>query len=436
MIPIPKHIIKNKIEVNGIQDIKKASIRQIVKLVKDIEEETGIQFIKMEMGVPGLAPPQIGVEAEIEALRKGVASIYPSIEGIPALKLEISRFAKQFLNIDISPDGCVPTVGSMQGGFASFITTCQRDEKKNKLLFIDPGFPVQKQQMKILGLEYESFDVYNYRGQKLRDRLEEYCKNGSVSSILYSNPNNPSWICLTEEELQIIAEVAQKYDIIVIEDLAYFGMDFRKDFSIPGKEPYQPSIAHYYDNYILLLSASKIFSYAGQRISALMVSDALYTRKFPDLAQKFSITEFGRALIYGALYTLSAGTSHSSQYALLALLEAANAGTYNFVEDVKIYGNRAQKMKKLFVDAGFSIVYETDVDQPIADGFYFTISHKGYSGSELLHELLHYGISAITLDITGSERTEGLRACTSQIHESQIPDLEERLTLFKNNHTK
>jgi hypothetical protein len=54
----------------------------------------------------------------------------------------------------------------------------------------------------------------------------------------------------------------------------------------------------------------------------------------------------------------------------------------------------------------------------------------------LLHELLHYGISAITLDITGSERTEGLRACTSQIHESQIPDLEERLTLFKNNHTK
>src|SRR5690554_2456438 len=215
MIPIPKHIIQKKIEVNGIQDIKNASIRQIAKLVKDIEEETGIQFIKMEMGVPGLAPPQIGVKAEIEALRKGVASIYPSIEGIPALKLEISRFAKQFLKIDISPDGCVPTVGSMQGGFASFITTCQCDEKKNKLLFIDPGFPVQKQQMKILGLDYESFDVYNYRGQKLRDKLEQYCQNGSISSILYSNPNNPSWICLTEEELQIIAEVAQDRKSVV-----------------------------------------------------------------------------------------------------------------------------------------------------------------------------------------------------------------------------
>ncbi|MFO7868909.1 MAG: pyridoxal phosphate-dependent aminotransferase [Bacteroidales bacterium] len=435
MIPIDKSIIDNHLQKNGIENIGNSSIRQIVKVVKDIEAETGISFIKMEMGVPGLAPPQIGVQAEIAALQNGVASIYPMIDGIPALKNEIAKFAKLFLNIDISPEGCVPTVGSMQGGFASFITSCQRDKQKNKLLFIDPGFPVQKQQMNILGLEYSSFDVYKYRGHKLRDKLEEFCKDGTISSILYSNPNNPSWICLTDEELQIIAEVAAKYDIIVIEDLAYFGMDFRADYSTPGKAPYQPSIAHYYDNYILLVSASKIFSYAGQRISALLVSNGLYNRNFPDLAERFSFPQFGKSLIYGALYALSAGTSHSAQHALLALLQAANKGTYNFIQDVRTYGLRAQKMKKLFTDSGFSIVYDTDVDKPIADGFYFTISHTGYSGSELLYELLHYGISAITLDITGSERTEGLRACTSQIHESQIPDLEKRLQIFAQNNT-
>ena len=434
MTPISKDIVEKHLATNGIVDVGKASIRQIVKVVRDIEQETGITYIKMEMGVPGLPPAQVGVDAEISALQNGVASIYPMIEGLPELKFEIARFAKLFMNIDIKPESCIPTVGSMQGGFASFLTACRRDANRSKLLFIDPGFPVQKQQIKILGLEYESFDVYNFRGAALRDKLESYCAHKQIGTLLYSNPNNPSWICFTEEELQIIADVARKYDIVVIEDLAYFGMDFRVDYSVPGQAPYQPTIANYYDNYILLLSGSKIFSYAGQRISALMISSQLFTRNFPDLSQYFSLTEFGRALIYGALYALSSGTSHSSQYALRALLQSANNGTYNFINDVKTYGNRAKIMKQLFVDAGFSIVYDTDIDKAIADGFYFTISYKNLSGSQLARELLYYGISAITLDITGSERLEGLRACTSQIHESQLSVLEERLSIFSKQH--
>ena len=55
-------------------------------------------------------------------------------------------------------------------------------------------------------------------------------------------------------------------------------------------------------------------------------------------------------------------------------------------------------------------------------------------GGELLTELIHYGISAITLAITGSERTEGLRACTSLIKREQLPVLEERLKSFRKDH--
>ena len=106
------------------------------------------------------------------------------------------------------------------------------------------------QQLRILGIETVAFDVYNYRGEKLREKLESYLQRGKISTILYSNPNNPSWICFTERELRIIAEMADKYNVIVIEDLAYFGMDFRKDYSRPGVPPYQPSVAHYTDNYV------------------------------------------------------------------------------------------------------------------------------------------------------------------------------------------
>jgi hypothetical protein len=87
-------------------------------------------------------------------------------------------------------------------------------------------------------------------------------------------------------------------------------------------------------------------------------------------------------------------------------------------------------MKQMFIANGFKIVYDTDIDQPVADGFYFTVSFPGMSSGELLEKLLYYGISAITLNITGSERTEGLRACVSQVPRSMFPVLEERLQRF------
>jgi aspartate/methionine/tyrosine aminotransferase len=432
--PIDAGVVKKKIEASGLEKVGLGAIRELVRLVNEIEKETGEKYVRMEMGVPGLPPAQIGIDGEIEALRKGVASKYPMIEGVDILKTEISRFVKNFMNIEVDSKNCIPTVGSMQGGMASFMVSCRRDAKKDTTLFIDPGFPVQKQQHKVIGLKFESFDVYNYRGEKLRAKLESYLSKGNISTILYSNPNNPSWICFTDAELQIIGELATKYDVIVMEDLAYFAMDFRKDMSKPGVPPYQPSVANYTPNYILLISSSKSFSYAGQRVGMLVISNQLFDRKFPDLKRFFKTDGFGYSMIYGAVYSLSSGTSHSAQYGLAAMLKAANDGDYNFVEGVKEYGERAKIMKKMFIDNGFKIVYDMDEDQPLADGFYFTFSYPGMEGVDLLEKLLYYGISAIALATTGSERTEGLRACVSQIQRNQLPVLEERLRIFNQHH--
>jgi aspartate/methionine/tyrosine aminotransferase len=301
-------------------------------------------------------------------------------------------------------------------------------------LFIDPGFPVHKQQHSVLRLKHESFDVYDFRGDKLRDKLESYFSKGNIHSVIYSNPNNPSWICFTENELQIIGELANKYDVVIMEDLAYFGMDFRQDFSKPGQPPYQPSVVNYTDKYVLFISSSKAFSYAGERIGMMVISDGIFNRRYPDLKRFYQSDIFGYVMIFGTLYPLSSGTSHSAQYALLAMLKAANDGKFNFIEVVKEYGEKAHIMKKIFTDNGFKIVYDTDVDKPIADGFYFTYSYPGFTGVQLLEEMIYYGISAISLDITGSERHEGIRACTSLIQREQFPDLERRLKQFHADH--
>jgi aspartate/methionine/tyrosine aminotransferase len=431
---LDQETVKRVINESGITSYSRASIREIAKLVSQIEEATGVRFIRMEMGEPGLPAAEIAIEAEIQALRNGVASVYPNIEGLKQLKQETSRFIKLFLDVDLKPQGCIPTVGSMMGAMAAFLVANRNDRTKEGSLFLDPGFPVQKQQVKMLGHDYCSFDIFEYRGKKLKDKLESFYKSGKVSSLVYSNPNNPTWMCLTEEELEIIGTLSSKYDVLVIEDLAYFGMDFRKDYSHPGEPPYQPTIAKYTQDYILLISSSKIYSYAGQRIGMMAVSDHLFSRKYPDLLRYYPTESFGHSIIFGALYGLSAGVPHSVQYGLAALMKAVNDGKYNFVEKVKDYGDKANIMKRLFTENGFIIPYDTDLDQPLADGFYFTLSYPGMTSNELIEQLFYYGISAISLDITGSNRKDGLRACVSHVAREQFGDLEKRLKSFKADH--
>jgi aspartate/methionine/tyrosine aminotransferase len=428
--PVDIGIVSSKMEECDLHSLGLANIRDIVRLVNKLEEASGVSFVRMEMGVPGLRTPEIGIEAEIEALRNGVAASYPMIEGVAGLKSEASRFIKMFMNIDVNAEGCIPTVGSLQASMAAFMTAARSDSLKDTTLLIDPGFAVHKMQLGVLGLKYECFDVYEYRGEKLREKLESYLSAGNISCILYSNPNNPSWICFSENELRVIGELANKYDVIILEDLAYFGMDFRKDLSRPGEPPYQATAARYTRNYILLLSSSKAFSYAGQRTGLVIISDELYKRKCPGLKRYFASDQLGYALVYGSLYALSAGTNHSSQYGLAAMLKASSDGEFNFIKQVREYGEKAVIMKKMFLDNGFKIVYDMDEDEPLADGFYFTVSYPGLSGGELLEKLLCYGISAISLEITGSTRSEGLRACVSQVAREQFPALKERLEMF------
>ena len=419
---------------NGIKEVGKASIREIKRLINDIENASGIKFVRMEMGIPGIPACKIGVDAQVKALQDGIATIYPDLDGTPELKKESSRFIKNFIDLDISPESCFPTVGSMMAGLISFMTLARREKQKDTTLFIDPGFPVQKNQHKILGLKYETFDVYDFRGDKLRAKLESYLKKGNIHSIIYSNPNNPSWVCFTDEELRIIGELATQYDVCVIEDLAYFGMDFRRDISKPGVPPFQPSVGKYTDNYALMISGSKAFSYAGERIAVLAVSDKFGSREFPDLVPYFGHPMLRRAMINGAVYAVSSGTSHSAQFALAAIFKACNDGTYNYLDDVREYAEKAHIMKKIFTDNGFKIVYDHDGEEEIADGFYFTLSYPGLTGEELLHDLLFYGISAISLASCNSTRTEGLRACVSLVNRNQFPALEERARLFHENH--
>lgn len=417
-----------------VADLQNATIGDILLVASRLEELTGIPFIRMDQGSPGLPANRIGIEAEKAALDKGQGAQYPAAAGVPELKEAASRFVKAFIDIDISPRACLPTTGSVAASFGAFIACTQRIPGKDKVLFIDPGFPIQKSQLRILGIRWKLFDIHDFRGQALRDKMEEYLKDGDIAAIVYSNPNNPAWICLEEEELKIIGELATKYDAVVMEDQAYFCMDFRHPFGRPYQAPFVPTVARYTDNYILMLSASKIFSYAGQRIALACVSDKLFDKQYPALAERYEDSGvFGPTFIASIMYMITSGCTATTQYGMAEMLNRSVDGTINFVEDTREYERRAARMKKIFTDNGFTIVYDHDVTQPVGDGFFFTLGYPGMTGGELLCELMYYGVSSISLSTTGSEQ-QGVRACTSRMREELYPILEERMKAFHEDH--
>lgn len=427
-------LVDSIVEELRITNLEHATIGQVVLLASRLEEITGIPFIRMDQGVPGLEPNAVGIAAEKEALDRGVGAIYPPAEGIPSLKYEASRFIKAFLDTDVSPAACIPVTGSVCGSFGSFIACSQCDPAKDTILFIDPGFPIQKSQLRIISVPYDNFDIHDHRGEALRAKLESHLAKGNIAAIVYSNPNNPAWICLDERELEIIGELATRYDTIVVEDLAYFAMDFRTELGTPFRPPYQPTVSKYTDNYILLLSGSKIFSYAGQRIAVTAVSDKLFRRRYGALAARYGgVGQFGQTLTNSILYMITSGASHSVEYALAEMFRAANDGELDFVRDTKEYGRRARRMKDMFIANGFHIVYDRDIDREIGDGFFFTIGYGAMSSGELMRELIYYGISSITLTTTGSLQ-QGIRACTSRMNEDLYDVLRERLEAFRANH--
>ena len=155
-----------------------------------------------------------------------------------------------------------------------------------------------------------------------------------------------------------------------------------------------------------------------------------------EYAQPLSVYEIALAISEGMARVATAGEIDGEEVDLRTVVDKdceSNILTFNDEKGKGAFRHTAshimaQAIKRLYPDAKLAI------GPSIADGFYFTIAYPGMTGGELMEELIYYGVSAISLSTTGSNQ-EGLRACTSFIKPHQYALLEERLKLFKENHT-
>ena len=67
----------------NVEDLSNATIGEVLLVAQYLEQTTGIPFIRMDQGSPGLPINKYGVEAEKAALDSGIGSQYPAAAGVP-----------------------------------------------------------------------------------------------------------------------------------------------------------------------------------------------------------------------------------------------------------------------------------------------------------------------------------------------------------------
>ena len=73
------------------------------------------------------------------------------------------------------------------------------------------------------------------------------------------------------------------------------------DYSVPHEAPFQPTIARYMDEVFLIISTSKLFSYAGQRCGLAVIPPAFAQKSYPHLATRFARPKIINAFLQGGL---------------------------------------------------------------------------------------------------------------------------------------
>ena len=83
-----EELVEQAVRELHVADLQNATIGDVLLVAQYLENKTGIPFIRMDQGSPGLPVNQAGVEAEKAALDRGVGSQYPAAAGVPELKQE------------------------------------------------------------------------------------------------------------------------------------------------------------------------------------------------------------------------------------------------------------------------------------------------------------------------------------------------------------
>lgn len=244
--------------------IKPSAIRRMLEL------STGMKnVIHLEQGEPDFTTPKHILEAAVEATKKGFTH-YTETNGTLELRQAIAEKLQKENGIDADPQTEVTVTSGTQE--AMLITALGFLNSGDEALILDPYYPAcfedtllaEAQPIAVPLDEEKNYEI------ELEDLESNITKNTKM--IWLCNPSNPTGHVFSKKDLEIIAEVAQKHNLIafcdeIYEKIVYDGTRQISLGSLPGME----------DRTITVNGFSKAYAMTGWRIGYVLAEKKLST---------------------------------------------------------------------------------------------------------------------------------------------------------------
>ncbi len=228
-------------------------------------EAQGRDIVHLQIGEPDFPTPENIVQAGVRALREGKTKYTPSA-GIPELREAIAKTVSATRGVNVTPNMVVVTPGAKP---IMFFTILALVEPGDEVLYPVPGFPIYESMINYCGgtaVPYLLREENNFRFDPAEFRRQV---NHKTKLIILNSPHNPTGGVLEASDLQVVAEVAQKFDVTVFTDEIYwrvlYGGKFASLLSIPGMA----------ERTVMLDGFSKTYAMTGWRLGWGVMPPAL-----------------------------------------------------------------------------------------------------------------------------------------------------------------
>jgi len=260
--------------------IDASGIRKVFALAADLKDP-----INLSIGQPDYDVDELVKEEAVSQIQAGFNS-YTQTWGIQELRDACSDYYRRTFGTAL--DNVMITSGVSGGLYLTLLATI---EEGDEVIFADPFFVMYKHLVNLLG--GTCVPVSTYPDFKLRPEAVEAAITPRTKLLIVNSPSNPTGVVLTKEELQALAEVAKKHELLLISDEIYEGMDYDGD---------RASMAGMYEHLVILNGFSKLAGMTGWRCGyasgpaeLIQQMNALQQYTFvcaPSIAQKGAVKFF------------------------------------------------------------------------------------------------------------------------------------------------
>jgi aspartate/methionine/tyrosine aminotransferase len=228
---------------------------EMLAKAKELERQ-GKSVIHFEIGEPDFNTPENVKEAGIKAIKENYTHYSPT-QGILELREAVAEYISKTRDIKVTPDEVIITPGGKDVIFGTMLSLL---DEGDEAIYPNPGYPIYESAIRLVGAKPVPMPIREENDFAFDRHEFEKLVTAKTRLIVINSPANPTGGILSYEDLEFIADIAKKNDIMILSDEIYSRIIYEGKFvsiaSLPGMK----------ERTVILDGFSKTYAMTGWRL--------------------------------------------------------------------------------------------------------------------------------------------------------------------------